>query len=159
MRLGALALKAANPSWHDFHFWYFLLAPLIIWIAFFPLSLFGWYAVSIAIWLIAKLLGGKAGFRFTNRLVGYSLGPLIMGSLVVSLLIGIIGPGISTISTDTWRSYVFFDLIYLYFIGLSAYHCGNGIQSLHLLNRYYSYGIGAVVAFFFIVFYFLPALI
>ena len=158
MRLGALLLKAAGPTWHDFHFWFFLISPFILWIAFFPLALFGWYAVSIAIWLIAKLLGGKAGFRFTNRLVGYALGPLIMGSLVISLIIAIIGPGLTIIGTNTWRSYVFFDIIYLYFIGLSAYHCGNGIQVLHLLNRYYAYGIGAIVALFYIVLYFLPAL-
>ncbi|MFX0122178.1 MAG: YIP1 family protein [Candidatus Hodarchaeota archaeon] len=159
LRLSALVLAAAESSWHDWHFIFFVIAPWIVAIAFIILAIFGWIVSSLIIWLIAKTLGGKASFRDTQGIVGYSLGPLITASVIINLLIavlGFFGQGLGTITTETWKNYAIFDILYLPFMGLVAYHCGNGIRTAHLLSEYYSYGIAGGITLGYIVLFLLP---
>ncbi|PWI48652.1 hypothetical protein CEE45_05425 [Candidatus Heimdallarchaeota archaeon B3_Heim] len=156
-RLGTFAIKGSKSSWHDFHFIYFLISPWLTGIGFLILALFGWIASTLVIWLIAKTLGGKASLRDTYSIVGYSLGPLITASLVVSFVIIILGRPLDV--TDTWLSsgYAIFDMLYLPFLAVCAYHCGNGLQSGHLLNPTYSYLLSSAIASnFFALFYLIP---
>ncbi|MHA1214944.1 MAG: YIP1 family protein [Candidatus Hodarchaeales archaeon] len=156
-RVGALIIKASTPKWHDFHFWYALVFPLLAWIAFFVLAFFAWIISGVIIWLVAKTLGGKTGFRDTLGILGYSLGPLITGSLLISIVIILIGPPITTIDATTWESFKIFDIIYVPFIVFAAYHCGNGIKTAHLLNEPYSYSISGGLALIYILLYLIPA--
>ena len=158
-RLGTLAIKGSRSTWHDFHFYFFLIQPWFTGIAFFLLALFGWLVCSIVIWLVAKTLGGKASLRDTYSIVGYSFGPLITASLIISVVIIFIGSPLSL--TDTWSSsgYSFFEIIYLPFIALCAYHCGNGLHSGHLLNPTYSYILAGSVAGGYALFYLIPIFI
>ncbi|MHA2175471.1 MAG: YIP1 family protein [Candidatus Hodarchaeales archaeon] len=158
-RLGAFAIKASSSTWHDFHFWYFLIQPWLTGFVFLFLSVFGWLISSLVIWLISKTLGGKASLRDTYSIVGYSLGPLITASLLVSLAIILIGPPISSITTLTWTEFTMFEAIYLPFLLIAVYHCGNGIQSGHLLNPTYSYLISGAVAGLFTYLYLLNIII
>lgn len=158
-RLGAFTIKASSATWQDFHFWYFLIQPWFTGIMFFFLAVFGWFISSLIVWLLSKTLGGKASLRDTYSIVGYSLGPLITASLLVSLTIVLIGPSISSITTLTWTEFTMFEAIYLPFILIAVYHCGNGIQAGHLLNPTYSYLISGVVAGIFTVFYLLPIIV
>ena len=157
-RLGAYVLKAGmeNPSsYHDFHFWFFIIFPWFGGIIFLFLALFGWLLCSLSIWLVAKTLGGKASLRDTYSIVGYSLGPLITGSLVITLLLIFLGP--STITSETYLSNIrFFELIYIPFILISVYHCGNGLQEGHRLNPTYSYLLSGGIAGLFIILYIIP---
>ena len=157
MRFPVLVLKAADNSWYLLQIPYLLIAPWFIAFAMILLALFSWLMISIVIWLIAKTLGGKAGYRDTLGIVGYSLGPLITGSFLINIIIIVIGPPITTITTTTWESYAIFDLFYLPFFVLVVYHCGNGIHKAHLLNKYFSYGIGTALILFYIVLFVLPA--
>ncbi len=159
IRLSALFITEADSSWHDWHFWYFLISPWFIGLAFLILAIFAWFVTSLVIWLIAKTLGGKAGFRDTQGIVGYSLGPLITASIVVNLLIAILGffgSGLGTITNTTWENFTVFEILYIPFLGLVAYHCGNGIRTAHLLNEYYSYGICGGLTLFYVVLFLLP---
>ncbi len=158
-RLGAFAIKASSNSWHDFHFWFFLIQPWFSGLMFFFLSVFGWLICSLIVWLLSKTLGGKASLRDTYSIVGYSLGPLITASLLVSLVIVLVGPSISSIDTLTWTKFTMFEALYLPFILMVVYHCGNGIQSGHLLNPTYSYLISGAVAGLFTYLYLLPVII
>ncbi|MHA2053809.1 MAG: YIP1 family protein [Candidatus Hodarchaeales archaeon] len=158
-RLGAFTIKASSSTWHDFHFWYFLIQPWLTGFVFLFLSVFGWFISSLVIWLISKTLGGKASLRDTYSIVGYSLGPLITASLLVSLAIILIGPPISSITTLTWTEFTMFEAIYLPFLLIAVYHCGNGIQSGHLLNPTYSYLISGAVAGLFTYLYLLSIII
>ena len=158
-RLGAFVIKGSNTSWHDFHFYYALVSPWLIGVAFLLLALFGWLISSIVVWLVAKTLGGKASLRDTYSIVGYSLGPLITASLLISIIVILIGRPLQT--NDTWISagYAIFEVLYLPFLGICAYHCGNGLQSGHLLNPTYSYILSGSIAGGFALFYLLPILI
>lgn len=158
-RLGAYVLKAGmeNPSsYHDFHFWFFIIFPWFGGIIFLFLALFGWLLCSLSIWLVAKTLGGKASLRDTYSIVGYSFGPLITASLVISVLILILGGPLSSVDTSTWLDYAIFDLIYIPFILVSVYHCGNGLQEGHRLNPTYSYLLSGGLAGLFIILYIIP---
>ena len=155
-RVSALFAKAANSSWHGWEFMFFFIAPWFVAIAFILLALFGWFICSLIIWLIAKTLGGKASFRDTQGIVGYSLGPLIPASIIINIIITFIGPGLSTITTTSWTNYSIFEILYIPFLALVAYHCGNGIRTAHLLNEYYSYGIAGGLTFVYIVLFLLP---
>ncbi len=152
-RIGAFVIKASNTTWHDFHFIYFLILPWLAGIAFLILALFGWIITTLVIWLIAKTLGGKASLRDTYSIVGYSLGPLITASLVVSIFIILLGSPLNTVDNTTWMNYAIFEIIYLPFLAVCAYHCGNGLQSGHLLNPTYSYIISGAIAGGFALFY------
>jgi len=158
-RIGVYAIKVSSTTWHDFHFWYALFFPFIVWPAFFLLALFAWFILSTAIWLLAKTLGGKAGYRDTMSVVGYSVSPLISGSLIISLIVVLIGPPISNITTVTWEQFTLFEVLYLPFIVLAAYHCGNGLRASHLLSEPYSYSISGIMALLFIIFYLLPVML
>lgn len=153
MRVGALTFRGGT-SWYDLHFIYYFIAPWLVAFAFIILAIFGWIVSSIIVWLIAKVLGGKATFRDTLGIVGYSLGPLITASVIVNILITLLPIG--TIGTSTWESFRLFDFIYIPFLGLAAFHCGNGIRTAHLLNDYYSYGISGGVTLFYILAFLLP---
>jgi len=157
-RLSAFFFISANTSWHDWHFLFFIIAPWIIAIAFIILAIFGWIISSLIVWLIAKTLGGKASFRDTQGIVGYSFGPLIPASIIISLLITFLGPrlDVGTITSTTWTHYTLFEILYIPFLGLTAYHCGNGIRTAHLLNEYYSYGISGILTLIYIVLFLLP---
>ena len=127
-------------------------------IAFIFLVIFGWFISSLIIWLVAKTLGGKATFRDTQGIVGYSLGPLITASIIVNVLITFLGPGLGSVITldAPWMGYSPFEILYIPFIALTVYHCGNGIRTAHLLNEYYSYGISGALALFYVLFFLLP---
>jgi len=137
-RIGAFMIKASDPSWHDFHFYYFIIAPWFIGFVFFFLALFGWAIATLIVWLVAKTLGGKAGLRDTFSIVGYSFGPLIAASLIYSIIVIILGAPINSITDVTTENYGIFELVYLPFLAIVAYHCGNGLHSGHLLNPTYS---------------------
>jgi hypothetical protein len=158
-RIGSFTIKASSPSWHDFHFWYFLIFPWFGGIAFLFLAIFGWIIASLVIWLIAKTLGGKASLRDTYSIVGYSLGPLIPASLLISIIIVFLGPVIGVITPTTAMSFGIFEVVYLPFLGICAYHCGNGLQSGHLLNPTYSYILGGAVAGLYALLYLVPIVI
>jgi hypothetical protein len=156
-RLGAFVIKASSPTWHDFHFWFFLIIPWLVGIIFFFLALFGWFLCSISIWLVAKTLGGKATLRETYSVVGYSLGPLIPASLVITLLlISPLAPIITTVHAGTYLAYTIFEVVYIPFILIAVYHCGNGLQEGHRLNPTYSYLVSGGLAGLFIFLYILP---
>jgi hypothetical protein len=158
-RLGAFVIKGSSPTWHDFHFYYAIIAPWLLGVGFLLLALFGWIISSIVIWLVAKTLGGKASLRDTYSIVGYSLGPLITASLVVSIVVILLGSPLQV--NDTWASagYAIFEIFYLPFLAICAYHCGNGLQSGHLLNPTYSYILSGSLAGGFAIAYLLPILI
>jgi hypothetical protein len=137
---------------------YFIISPWILAFAVILLALFGWLMSSMIVWLFAKTLGGKAGFRDTLGIVGYSFGPLITASFIANMLIALLGPPIGTVSSTTWVSFAMFDLVYLPFFVLVVYHCGNGIQSAHLLNKYYSYGICSFITVVYIIGFVIPAI-
>ncbi len=158
IRVPVILSKGANNSWHGVQFLFILIWPWIIAIGFIILALFGWIMASAVIWLLAKTLGGKAGYKDTLGIVGYSLGPLITASLIVNALIFFLGPGLGTVDANTWTSYGIFDLIYIPFIVFVVYHCGNGIRTAHLLNNYYSYGVGSTIALIYVVLFTLPAI-
>ncbi len=159
IRLGSLLLKTNNPNYFELALWYTLTAPWILGFAMFLLALFGWFIIGLIIWILAKTLGGKAGLRDTLGILGYSFGPLITASFVINIIIVFIGPVISSIATTTWRSFNLFEIFYIPFIALCAYHCGNGIHSAHLLNNTYSYGICAFISIAYTLFYLLPVFI
>jgi hypothetical protein len=158
-RLAAFVIKGSNSTWHDFHFYYALIAPWFLGVAFLILALFGWLITSIIIWLVAKTLGGKASLRDTYSIVGYSFGPLITASLVVSIVIILLGRPLQP--NDTWISagYTLFEFIYIPFLAISAYHCGNGLQSGHLLNPTYSYLLSGALAGGYALLYLIQAII
>lgn len=156
MRLGALTVKTADPSWHGWELLFFLIAPWFIGIAFFILAFFAWLMATLFIWLLAKTLGGKAGFKDTLGIVGYSLGPLITAAFIINLITTLLGPTIDIVTPDTWQNYSLFEILYIPFFVLAAYHCGNGIRTAHLLNKYYAYGISGFLTFFYIYVYLLP---
>jgi hypothetical protein len=158
-RLGALVIKASTSSYHDAHFWYFLISPWFVGIGFFVIAIFGWFTSGIITWLAAKTLGGKAGLRDTLGILGYSLSPLIVGSLLINVLIVFLGPNLSTITLNSWTNYALFEILYLPFLALAAYHCGNGIHTAHLLNYTYSYGISGVLTASYAFLYLLPVII
>ncbi|MFX0015549.1 MAG: YIP1 family protein [Promethearchaeota archaeon] len=155
-RVGALFVKGSSPSWHGWEFMYFFIAPWFVAIGLIILAIFGWFISSLIIWLIAKTLGGKASFRDTQGIVGYSLGPLIPASLIVNLLITFIGTNLDSITTTSWIRYSIFEILYIPFLVLAAYHCGNGIRTAHLLSEYYSYGISGGLTLFYVVLFLLP---
>ena len=154
-RLGAFMIKSSDPSWHDFHFFYFVIQPWFTGLIFFFLALFGWAITTLIVWLVAKTLGGKAGLRDTFSIVGYSFGPLITASLVYSVIVIILGAPINSIIPTTMENYWIFEIIYLPFLAIVAYHCGNGLHSGHLLNPIYSYllagGVAGNYAFIYII--------
>lgn len=167
LRLGALVLKTGfdtGASWHDLHFWFLLISPWFLAIGFVILALFGWFISSCVVWFIATRLGGKASFRDTQGIVGYSFGPLITASLIINLilasqaLIPILGINLSSITPTTVDQLVILELINIPFMGLVAYHCGNGIRSAHLLNNYFSYGISGGVTLLYFAIFFLPVI-
>ncbi|MHA1970128.1 MAG: YIP1 family protein [Candidatus Hodarchaeales archaeon] len=159
VRLPVILSKGANNSWRGLQFLYILIGPWFIAMAVIILALFGWVMISAVVWLIAKTLGGKAGFRDTLSVVGYSFGPLITASLIVNALIFFLGAGLGTVDANTWTQYQIFDFLYLPFIVLVIFHCGNGIRTAHLLNDYYSYGIGSAIALFYVVLFVFPAVL
>ncbi|UCG01582.1 MAG: YIP1 family protein [Candidatus Heimdallarchaeota archaeon] len=156
LRVSALFAKGANPSWHGWDFMFFFIAPWFVAIGFIILAIFGWFICSLIIWLIAKTLGGKASFRDTQGIVGYSLGPLIPASVIINVIITFIGPGLGTITTTTYTNYTIFELLYIPFLVLTAYHCGNGIRTAHLLNEYYSYGIAGGLTLVYTLLFLIP---
>ncbi len=158
MRLGALVLKASTPSWHDFHFWFFIISPWIVGFALFILAIFGWLTSGLLTWLIAKTLGGKAGYRDTLGVIGYALGPLITASVVISLIIVIIGAPLSSIDANSSTAFTIFDMIYLPFLALVAHHAANGIRTAHLLSNLYSYLISGGITAAFTVFFLIPVI-
>lgn len=158
VRLPVILSKGADDSWHGVQFLFILIGPWIIAIAVIILAIFGWIMVSAVTWLIAKTLGGKAGLKDTLGIVGYSFGPLITASLVVNALIFFLGTGLGTVDVNTWTQYRIFDFVYLPFLVLVVYHCGNGIRTAHLLNDYYSYGIGGALTLFYVVLFVFPAI-
>lgn len=153
MRMGAFAIKASNSSWNDLPVWFFILGPWLVGIGFIFFALFGWVVSGIVVWLSAKTLGGKANLRDTMGIVGYSFGPLIPASFFVSLLMIFLPWSFSLTSQD----YVIFEFLYIPFLGLSAYHCGNGIRAAHLLSSLYSYAISGIVTAGYIILYILPS--
>ncbi|MHA2224221.1 MAG: Yip1 family protein [Candidatus Hodarchaeales archaeon] len=155
-RLSALVLKTSNPESHDLPILFFPIAPWFLGIGFLLLALFGWLVASLVVWLIAKTLGGKAGFRDTLGIVGYSVGPLITASLIVNLLITVLGEPISTIGSSSWKLYSNFELIYIPAFLLVVYHCGNGIQASHLLSKPFSYLIPGIITTLFILLFLFP---
>ena len=158
-RLAAYVVKLGfeNSSiYHDLHFWFFLISPWLVGIMFLLLALFGWFLSSVFIWLVAKTLGGKASLRDTYSIVGYSLGPLIPASLVIAVLVIFLGRPIGTVSATTYLQYTIFDLLYIPFIFISVYHCGNGLQEGHRLNPTYSYLVSGGLAIIFIYLYIIP---
>ena len=155
-RLGTFMIKASDPSWHDFHFFFFIIQPWFTGFVFFFLALFGWAIITLIIWLVAKTLGGKAGLRDTFSIVGYSFGPLITASLLISVIIVILGPGMGIITPTTAENYGIFEIIYLPFLVFVAYHCGNGLISGHLLNPTYSYLLSGGVTGVYAIIYLLP---
>jgi hypothetical protein len=159
MRLGALVIKASNPSWHDFHFWYFIISPWLVGIAILILAIFGWLICGLVTWLIAKTLGGKAGYRDTLGVIGYALGPLITASVIISLIIVVIGTPLSSINATSSTTFTIFDMIYLPFLALVAYHAANGIRTAHLLSNLYSYTISGGITAIYAVFFLLPVIL
>ncbi|MFW9855463.1 MAG: YIP1 family protein [Candidatus Thorarchaeota archaeon] len=160
LRMGAFVIKASTPSWHDLALWFFIIAPWIVGFAFIFFALFAWIVSGIVVWLSAKTLGGKASLRDTMGIVGYSFGPLIPASLLISVLIIILGQGaplgspITSITPLTSESYVIFEYLYIPFFGWTAYNCGNGIRAAHLLSNLYSYAISGLVALVYVILYF-----
>ncbi len=157
--VGTLVIKGSSSTWHDFHFFYFLIQPWLTGIAFFILAVFGWIVSTIIIWLVAKTLGGKASLRDTYSIVGYSLGPLITACLIISLVTILLGKPLDVTDTRLSSGYAIFDIIYLPFLAICAYHCGNGLQSGHLLNPTYSYILSGSVAGGYALLYLIPALV
>lgn len=155
-RLGAFMIKSSDPSWHDFHFFYFIIQPWFTGFVFLFLALFGWAIITLIVWLIAKTLGGKAGLRDTFSIVGYSFGPLITASLIYSIVVIILGAPISGIVPTTTENYWIFEIIFLPFLAIVAYHCGNGLHSGHLLNPTYSYILAGGVAGVYAIIYIIP---
>ncbi|MFX0049789.1 MAG: Yip1 family protein [Candidatus Hermodarchaeota archaeon] len=158
-RLPVLVFKGGGSSSLDLLFLFILISPWIVGIGFIILAFFGWLFCGFIIWLIATRLGGRAGFRDTLGIVGYSFGPLITASICVNLVILVLGPPIGTVSTTTWTSFTIFEILYIPFIALAAYHCGNGISTAHLLREQYSYVICGIVAIAFALFYLLPSIL
>ncbi len=156
--VGTLVIKGSSSSWHDFHFFYFLISPWLVGIGFLFLALFGWLICTLVIWLIAKTLGGKASLRDTYSIVGYSFGPLITASLLISVVIILLGSPLEIGDTLSSSGYGIFHILYLPFIAFCAYHCGNGLQSGHLLNPTYSYILSGTVAGGFAILYLIPVL-
>jgi len=145
-RLGVFMMKLSDSSWHGFDLVFFIIAPWFFGIIFFFLALFGWAITTLIVWLVAKTLGGKAGLRDTFSIVGYSFGPLITASLIYSIIAFFLGAPINAVVPTTTENYWIFEIIYLPFLAIVAYHCGNGLQSGHLLNPTYSYLISGGVA-------------
>lgn len=158
-RLPVLVFKGGSSSFRNLPFLFYLISPWIVGIGFIILALFGWLASGFVTWLIARLLGGKAGFRDTLGIVGYSLGPLITASVVINLIILVLGPQYGTIDTESWTAITIFEALYIPFLALSAYHCGNGIRTAHLLNNIYSYGISGIITVLFAFFYLVPSIL
>ena len=157
MRMGAFAIKASTSSWHDFAIWFTILGSWIVGFGFIFYALFGWVVSGIVVWLSAKTLGGKANLRDTMGIVGYSFGPLITASFFVSLLIIFLGPTMTgSIGPETIQNYFIFELLYIPFFGLTAYHCGNGIRAAHLLSNLYSYAISGILTAIYVILYILP---
>ncbi|MHA1542569.1 MAG: YIP1 family protein [Candidatus Hodarchaeales archaeon] len=158
-RIGAFMIKSSDSSWRSFEIVYFLVQPWFSGFIFFFLALFGWTVVTLIIWLVAKTLGGKAGLRDTFSIVGYSFGPLVTASLIFSVVVIILGAPINGIVPTTTENYGLFEIIYLPFLAIVAYHCGNGLHSSHLLNPTYSYILSGAIAGLYGILYLIPLII
>ena len=154
MRLPAILMRTDNLElFADYHVLYWFIAPWIVGIGFLLLALFGWFAMGALTWFMAKMLGGKTGFKDTLSVFGYSLTPLIPASAAIAVIISFFGPLVPTISEVTGEAFAFFDFFYLPFIAFSAYHCGNGLRYSHLLKKQEAFILSGAIAVFYILFF------
>ena len=145
---------------------------LVVAIASYLFYIIFWFIASFLIHIASKLLAsstvtGTASFRETQSIVGYALGPYIIGMMILNLLLFFIIPTNSsadffvfTTNTTLNASYVngfgtqvasAIGIFYLvFFVGFSiwsVYICGMGIEKLHRIPRNQAFLIPSALIF------------
>ncbi len=139
-----------------------------------------WFIISLLIHIASKLLAsstvsGTASFRETQSIVGYAMGPYIIGMLILDLLLFFIVPTstsdgffvttrLSTIGLTYVNGFsssvasaigIFYLVFFVGFSVWSVYICGTGLEKLHRIprNQAFLVPIGIIVFYLFITYF------
>ena len=130
-----------------------------------------WYITSFLIHVASKILSsstvtGTASFKETQSIVGYAMGPYIIGMAILNVLLFFllptnVAPADFFVTTSKGLTYVngggqaiasaigiFYMIFFIGFSIWSVYICGTGLEKLHRIPRNQAYIIPAAMILF-----------